>query len=373
MTRFPRGASLRSLPLRLSSFPAVKASTTHYRGEQSVVHYFDSIRERNPLAEYCASRGIKLRQSGERLVGKCPIHNETNGAAFVVRDGRWRCFGKCNRSGDVIDLERALGGGTLVEAAERLRSPSAQGQTGPRIPERKTQPHVLDLTGIEKPSERDCEQISKLRKISMDGLMLARERNLLFCYDHPHQGRCWLITDDARRNAIARRLDGKHFGGDGADGPKSRCWKGAEANWPIGIEQAADFPAIALCEGAPDFLTAFALAHAGAAESFVAPVCMTGAACSIHKDALPMFRGKRVRIFGHADKAGQCAIQRWAEQLEGIQAEVDGFFFEGLVKADGSPIKDLNDFLRTDHQRSGCPIEVVTGAFDFALERRITK
>jgi hypothetical protein len=44
-----------------------------------------------------------------------------------------------------------------------------------------------------------------------------------------------------------------------------------------------------------------------------------------------------------------------------------------FVKADGSPVKDLNDFLRADHRRSGCPIEVVTGAFDFALERRVTK
>ena len=211
---------------------------------------FDSIRARYPLAEYCLSRGIKLQKSGDRLVGKCPIHDESNGQAFVVRDGRWRCFGKCDRSGDVIDLEQALSGGTLAEAAERLGSSHIRGQTNHRIPERRT----LDLTGIEKPSERDLEQISKLRKISIDGLMLARERNLLFCYDHPHEGRCWLITDDARRNAIARRLDGKCFGGDG---PKSRCWKGSEGNWPIGIAQAGIYPAIALCEGGPDFPNRF--------------------------------------------------------------------------------------------------------------------
>ena len=130
-----------------------------------------------------------------------------------------------------------------------------------------------------------------------------------------------------------------------------------EANWPIGIAQANGFPAIALCEGMPDFLSAFALAYAGAVEQFVTPVCMGGAACSIHPEALPMFRGKRVRIYGHADEAGQCAIQRWAEQLEGVQAEVDGFFFDGLLKRDGSPVNDMNDFLAADHRASGCGIE----------------
>jgi len=60
---------------------------------------------------------------------------------------------------------------------------------------------------------------------------------------------------------------------------------------------------------------------------------MTGAGCSIHAEALPMFRGKRVSIFGHADEAGQDAMQKWAGQLEDVQAEVDGFYLDGLVKS----------------------------------------
>jgi hypothetical protein len=97
---------------------------------------------------------------------------------------------------------------------------------------------------------------------------------------------------------------------------------------------------------------------------------MGGAACSIHKDALPMFRGKRVRIFGHADDAGRSAVQRWAEQLQRVQAQVDCYSFDGLIKADGSPVKDLNAFILADHKQSGCSIEVVTGSMDFALERQ---
>jgi DNA primase len=88
---------------------------------------FDEIRARHPLPEYCERRGIKLRRSGGSFVGKCPLHNEHHGEAFVVfDDGHWRCFGKCQKSGDVTDLEQALGGGTRAEAAARLGAERTQ-------------------------------------------------------------------------------------------------------------------------------------------------------------------------------------------------------------------------------------------------------
>jgi len=241
--------------------------------------------------------------------------------------------------------------------------------------EQKPKREPLKLGGIEPCTVADLNRIARLRKISVRGLKIATERNLLFAHDDPFQGRCWLITDDARRNAIARRLDGQRFHfrastPDKKEGPKSRCWPRGEANWPIGIAQASNYPAIALCEGAPDFLAAFYLAWSGGVEHLVASVCMTGASCRIHEDALPLFRGKRVRIFGHADDAGQNAVQIWANQVLSVQAEVDQFDFVGLFKDDGSEVKDLNDFLTADHERSGCEIGLSTGSFDFGFERR---
>jgi hypothetical protein len=82
---------------------------------------FNAIRRAHPLAGYCEQHGIRLHRSGNRLIGKCPIHNERNGNAFVVHsDGKWQCYGKCDKSGDVIDLERELHGGSIREAAARL-------------------------------------------------------------------------------------------------------------------------------------------------------------------------------------------------------------------------------------------------------------
>jgi hypothetical protein len=213
----------------------------------------------------------------------------------------------------------------------------------------------LKLEGIGPCTADDLMKLALLRAVPLKGLQLACDRRLLFSNEYPHEGDCWIITDDARRNAIARRLDGKPFGGLEPQTVevrrrKSTCIWGSEANWPIGIAQANGFPAISLHEGGPDLLSAFLLIWAGAVEELVAPVCMTGASCRIHEDALPLFRGKRVRIFGHADEAGQEAVKRWAEQLRLVQADVDAFDFDGLVRVDGSPVKDLNDFLLADHK-----------------------
>jgi len=92
---------------------------------------FDASRARNPLPAYCERRGIKLRRSGVSFRGKCPIHRGNDESAFAVfDDGRWECFGQCQRGGDVTDLEQALGGGTPEEAAARL---GAERRPGPLI------------------------------------------------------------------------------------------------------------------------------------------------------------------------------------------------------------------------------------------------
>jgi len=68
---------------------------------------------------------------------------------------------------------------------------------------KRTEPRPRpDLSAIKPCSESDLEQIAKLRSIPVTGLRLARGRKLLFRYPDLHHGPCWLITDDARRNAI---------------------------------------------------------------------------------------------------------------------------------------------------------------------------
>jgi hypothetical protein len=137
-------------------------------------------------------------------------------------------------------------------------------------------------------------------------------------------------------------------------GAKAWTLPGAWASWPIGIMEAGPFPAITLCEGGPDLLAAhyFALweqaSHHTRRDVQCSPVAMLGATQRIHPDALPMFTGKRIRIFGHDDEAGRAGVERWAGQLATVGAEVDAFCFAGLRRADGQPVKDLNDSLLMD-------------------------
>ena len=100
---------------------------------------------------------------------------------------------------------------------------------------------------------------------------------------------------------------------------------------------------IGLVEGGADLIAALHFIFEHGREGDVFPVAMLGAKQRIHADALPYFSGKRVRIFAHADEAGRDGAEGWARQLEAVGCEVDCFSFEGLRKADGSPVKDLND------------------------------
>lgn len=177
-----------------------------------------------------------------------------------------------------------------------------------------------------------------LRGISVEGVRLAYGRGLLrFAIYRTRLA--WFILDASQRVAQARRLDGQPWTKD------AKAWTlpGSQAAWPVGIGEAVKLPAIALCEGGPDLLAACAFLLAEGRERDVAPVTMLGGCARIHADALPMFAGKRVRIFAHLDETGDTAANRWAEQLADAGATVDAFSLAGLRRYDGEPVKDLCD------------------------------
>jgi hypothetical protein len=93
----------------LSQFLISNMSIDNYAFSESHVIDFERIRQSHPLVAYCENQGIDLRRSSCRRVGKCPLHNEQNGTAFVLHpDEKWQCFGKCSRQGDVVDVEMLL-------------------------------------------------------------------------------------------------------------------------------------------------------------------------------------------------------------------------------------------------------------------------
>lgn len=80
------------------------------------------------------------------------------------------------------------------------------------------------------------------------------------------------------------------------------------------------------------------------------PIAVLGRSQCIHgfhPDSIELFRDRRVRIFPHADadRDGVARALFWARHLEKLNCQVDLFRLEGLTKADGTPIKDLNDLV----------------------------
>ena len=285
----------------------------------------------------------------------CPWREDRKASFSVTQDGTvWHDFAT-GEAGDAVDFFQRASGLSKKDACRKFielaggiittKPQAARPQAQPA--EAKPKPSFPDFT---KGMVADFKQLASLRQISREGLEWASERGLLWfatLNGHP----AWIVTDDARVNAQARRMDGRpweHIG--------SKAWTlpGAWASWPIGITEAQPFPAIALCEGSPDLLAGHYLAlweqasHHTKRDVQCVPVAMLGASQRIHVDALPMFAGKRVRIFGHDDEAGRGAVERWAAQLASVGADVDAFSFAGLQQGDGKPVKDLNDSLLMD-------------------------
>jgi hypothetical protein len=228
--------------------------------------------------------------------------------------------------------------------------------------ETQTEPkRKLLLPPLARPSDLELRQLSVLRSIPLEALTIAVDRGFLWTYTDPvEQVRAWLITDSARKSAVGRRLDGCPWQSIG--GKKSKTLRGSWAHWPIGLPEAASCPAIGLVEGSPDFLAFFAHAQALGLQDKVAPVCMAGAQMTIPQSVLPRFREKKVQIFVDDDKAGRVAARRWSTQLRPVVATLDRYYFDGLLQADGAPVKDLNDLCRLS------PDQMNTKAFRELLE-----
>lgn len=273
---------------------------------------------------------------------RSPFRDDNKPSFSVNADGTLFHDFATGDAGDAVDFFQRASGLSKKEACRKFLElagghiASAPRAARPHRANIKPKPVFPDFT---KGTAEDLQQLANLRRISIEGLELASQRGLLW-FAKLKSRRTWIVTDSARMNAQARRMDGReweHFC------VKAYTLPGAWASWPIGIIEAQPFPAIAFCEGGPDLLAACHFIICESREAHCSPVTVLGASQRIHPDALPLFTGKRVRIFGHDDEDGKAAVERWAQQLTRAGADVDAFNFAGLRQVDESAVKDLND------------------------------
>jgi hypothetical protein len=290
---------------------------------------FDTIRARHPLAQYCAGRGIKLRRSGGSLVGKCPMHGEINGAAFVVfDDGRWRCFGKCGKSGDVIDLEQALGGGTLAEAAERLGAQHKQTQQQePKVLKQEPTPAMTK----DNPFGLPYRMADRERRLCVEAAerLLASESAIKSIADQ-RKWKAETIRNLARDPALGVTADRKlaflYESGmkvrSREKGERQIRWAfGKPWLWRFGYINQAD--TVFVCEGETDAIT---LIDSGLEEDGKTLVVALPSASFRIDRWVSLFAGKKVIVASDSEEAGLkaaehlvVALRRWARPLERLE------------------------------------------------------
>lgn len=317
----------------------------------------DDAKERLRIPELWAI----LQLPGDCRKNPChsPFYEQVSKAAFsVFDDGRAFHDLRTGDGGSAIDFLILATGLSRDAACRKFLELAGGGSHEARPVPKRTAPAPQTAQARQKPAFPDFERgtdddlhgLAELRHVSFFALHMARHVGLLR-FAEWHGQRAWIITDDERLNAQARRLDGEPWAHISA---KAQTLPGSWASWPLGAKTGPAYPAFLLCEGGPDLLAALhfitrhgremtGLRDCRGRETDCFPLAMLGASQRIHPDALPILAGKRIRIFPHTDASGQAAAERWTRQLEAVGAEVDAFSFAGLRKADGSPVGDLND------------------------------
>ncbi len=183
-------------------------------------------------------------------------------------------------------------------------------------------------------------RIAELRFIQAEGIQLAADRGLLkVCEDRGQL--LWVITDGSRLCAQVRTMDGSLLSTKGSM-VKAKTLAGSKAKHVIGIKEAAPFTKVWLVEGGPDLLAAHQFIWQEGRQADVAAVAMLGASIGIPDDELDGFAGKHVRIVPDADTAGVKGALRWIEALRRVAAKVDVLDLAGLLRTDGTAVKDFN-------------------------------
>jgi hypothetical protein len=324
-----------------------------------------STLERNGAAIKAAKDSLRIPELW-RLCGfegnpsaccQSPFRADRKPSFSVYADGlRWKDFAS-GEEGDAIDFlgkARDLENGRAVReflALALVRGSVSRVVSEPpfnRVEERRP-----DLSRFRLGSAVEIEAVAKSRGIDPRAICLAQEMGcLLFgsVYGLPS----WILTDVSGRCAEARRIDRLPYPADTTKAErKAHSLIGSPKSWPVGCLISSQYRnpgnTIALVEGGPDYLAILHLAlRAGRVD--IQPVAVLGRSQCIHgfhPDSVELFRRHRVRIFPHADIDGQGVARAlfWARHLEKLNCQVDLFRLEGLTKADGTKVNDLNDLV----------------------------
>ena len=250
------------------------------------------------------------------------------------------------------------GGGHREQPAPRQQAPRANtGASGGDTEDKKAKRAAWPALEILSPEEE--QTVSTLRHLPPAGAQwAARDGVLRGATVDGH--RSWLILSACKRNAQARRIDGKPFE-MGGESLKAKTLSGSIAQIPVGCFFDVRWPLLAVVEGGPDVLAAYAAIQALGLLDTVAVCGMLGASMKIPPGALATFRNRRARIIQHNDSnktvnTGERAADAWARQIHDAGGKVD-------IWTPDKAGADLNDCFHLPAEETAAALGE---AFDFA-------
>lgn len=398
-------------------------------------HYdLNAIKARLPLPEFVVQHlgVLELKGHDNDRWAPCPFHPEKS-ASFHVRlnQGGWfgHCFG-CGAGGDVLKLWMLHKGygrtredfAKAIEDLARLAGVIGEDVVKPKRrkpeppPVKRDLPAERPLLPVMRPlSEEKQRMVAVLRGLSLPAVHQAVKEGILwgnmvgvpFGKDAPMDGPggtkrwilcgeemmcywrtgrlrippvpAWFIGQPGGLVCQARQLNGQMWIHQ-REGKGLKAWTVGKPSWPVGADLIGARERVVFVEGGPDMLAAWhlLLAEFGVekASTEYAVVGMLGGTQPIMIEARAHFRGKRVRIFPHADparvqekggkvkevRAGFDDAFKWQEQLMKCDVEaVDVWSLDGLTKPNGEPVNDLNDLALCSPET----VQECWGMFDF--------
>ncbi len=256
---------------------------------------------------------------------RSPFREEKTASFSVFDQGKaWKDHGS-GEAGDVIEFVKAATGWTHSEIREWFMERLGIDHHDPptRTPAPPEKRKVIRWPGeLVTGSESAWEAFAKRRELSYAAVWTMVHTGILrFCKASGH--RCFVITDNERRAAEIRRLDGGTFG----HGRKAYPLAGVDKSWLPGADLIWGDEDILVTEGATDLLTAFdryvRYRKDGGSRRW-RPVGLLGSKCSrIDPDLLERISGRHVRLVPDPDEDGDIMRKNMVEVFTKDRCPVD--------------------------------------------------
>lgn len=317
----------------------------------------DEAKRRIPLSDAARRLGLPdLRPYG---VQRSPLRDDRHASFSATKDQLFHDFATGD-GGDVVDFIALATGCDRGAAIRRLLewagladgAPLPPLRLAPPAPAQPKEPRDL-LRGLDlrEPTVGELATIKRVRGWSVcAGLEIASRRGLLRVADVPHRSEripAWILTDDARKSASARRLDGKPW--QFSHGESKANSLRSNPDHPPGLADVlgADRRAVVITEGEPDTLAALTLAWASGVPDRFGVICLSGAARPLPPSVCASLFGRRVRVLRQFDppradgiRASHAAAAAWIRSLTEARVAAD------CLRLDELNVKDVADLLR---------------------------